>query len=281
MICPKCGKENSEDAAFCGECGYDFSSDNIMNALDNGDSESEKPSSKKEKRRSKKEKDKRNNGENTDNKKSKKTKVKVILVAVAVIIVVIAVAVLVLFFSSTEGEKVLNNIPIGRDVAYAESKTGRNFTTVSKYAAVEDIAAFDNICEADSGLRVEGIQYPEWAVTISLAEDKTINKVVYYDFSQLQKNWKGHHSNDEIPLARIEYGMSEKSVERAMGFKPYTIIKEVDNNVTYVYRYYYSDDVTGNDVVCNYSVVFDDANGSVKDVYVSIVDYASVIINAD
>lgn len=34
MKCPNCGFENEEGAAFCGGCGEDLSSENIMNALD-------------------------------------------------------------------------------------------------------------------------------------------------------------------------------------------------------------------------------------------------------
>lgn len=280
MNCPKCGKENPEGAAFCGGCGYDFSSDSIMNALE--DTVSEEKSSKKEpkKQRSAAKKTKKAQ-DDPDNKKKSKLKLKIILAAVAVVIIAAAIFVLLMLFSSTEGEKVLKNVPIGRDIAYAETKINRSFTTVSKYDALNTLGGFDSVCESDSGLRVEGTHFPEWAVAVSLAEDDTISRVAYYDFSVLQKNWKGHHSSDELTSAFIEYGMSEKAVERKMGFKPYTIIKEIDNTVTYVYRYYYSDDVTGNDAVCNYFVVFNDVDKSVKDVYSTRIDYCGFMLGTD
>ena len=57
MKCPNCGFENEEGAAFCGGCGEDLSSENIMNALDESakqtDAKAEKRSGKKKKRKEK------------------------------------------------------------------------------------------------------------------------------------------------------------------------------------------------------------------------------------
>lgn len=280
MKCPKCGKDNPEGSAFCGECSYDFSSDSIMNALEETVPEEKNPQKESKKHRPSVKKVK-NTQDSTEDKKKSKLKLKIILAAVAVAVVAAAIIILLVLFSSTEGEKVLKNVPIGRDIAYAETKIDRSFTTVSKYDALNVLGGFDSVCESDSGLRVEGTHFPEWAVTVALAEDDTINRVAYYDFSVLQKSWKGHHSSDELTSAFIEYGMSEKAVERKMGFKPYTIIKEIDNTVTYVYRYYYSDDVTGNDAVCNYFVVFNDVDKSVKDVYSTRIDYCGFMLGTD
>jgi hypothetical protein len=292
MKCPACGTENADDAAFCGECGYNFSPENIMNTLDenvsdNAENEKNKYSKHSKKspkpRRSKKKDavsdaaDESGGGKN----RQKRLRVKIILIAIVIIAAVVGIIILLSMFSSTEGEKVLKNVPIGRNVEYAESKIDREFTKVSRYDAVNALGEFDFICEPDSGLRVEGAHFPEWAVTVSLAADETIEQVYYYDFSALQKNWKGHHMNAEIPLTSIEYGMSEKAAERKMGFKPYMIIKDIDNTATYIYRYYYSDDITGNDVVCNYYVVFNDADGSVKDVYSENLDYCGFMLGVN
>lgn len=267
MKCPKCGAEVKEGAAFCEACNYDLSGDNIMNTLDE-----DKDKKKKKEKKAKKEKvEKSDEG-------GKKISVKVVLIAVALMIIVMTVWVLISLFSSTEGEKIMNNIPIGRDIAYAESKTGKTFEPVSKFDAMPQISEFSNICESDKGLKIEGMHLPEWAVAVSVGGDKTISRVAYYDFSQLQKSWKGCKKSAEIPESIIEYGMPEKAVERAMGFRPYTIIKEIDNTSTYVYRYYYTDESTGNDVVCNYYVEFSDLDGSVTDVYIKELDYGGFML---
>lgn len=270
MKCPKCGAENKDGAGFCEACGYDLSADNIMKALDDG-AEKKSTKLKKGKKVKKDKPEKAAEG-------GRKIKIKVILAAAAVIILAVAVWVLITMFSSTEGEKVMNNIPIGRDIAYAESKTGKSFALISKYDAMPKIGAFNNICESERGLKIEGLHLPEWAVAVTVGDDKTISRVIYYDFSQLQKSWKGCRRSAEIPETIIEYGMPEKTVERTMGFKPYTIIKEIDNTSTYVYRYYYPDESTGNDVVCNFYVVFSDLDGSVTDVYAKELDYGGFML---
>ncbi len=275
MKCPNCGFENEDGAAFCGGCGEDLSSENIMNALDESakqtDAKTEKKSGKKKKRR-----EKAADGGDTAVKKSK---VKPALITAAIIIVLAAAAILVLMNMPSEGEKVLKNVPIGRNLAYAEAKTETVFTAESKYEAVNGLGDFDNICEGNATIKVEGVSFPEWAIAVSLANDETIERVTYYDFSQLQTNWKGHHSKNEIDQNIVEYGMKRKAVDRVLGFTPYSIVKGIDNTVTNVYRYYYSDEVTGNDVVCNFYVVFNDVDESVKNVYVEKLDYINFMIS--
>lgn len=268
MKCPKCGFENEDGAAFCGGCGEDLSSENIMSALD----ESAKQTDAREKRSGKKKKRREKAADGGDTT-VKKSKVKPVLITAAVVIVLAAAAIFVLMNLPSEGEKVLKNVPIGRNLAYAEAKTETDFTKVSKYDAVNQLGNFDNICEGNLTIKIEGVSFPEWAIAVSLANDETIDRVTYYDFSQLQKNWKGHHSQKKIELTAVEYGMKRKAVDRALGLTPYSIIKGIDNTVTNVYRYYYSDETSGNDVVCNYCVVFNDVDESVKNVYVNELDY--------
>lgn len=272
MKCPKCGFDNEEGAAFCGGCGEDLSSENIMNALDESakqtDAKAEKKSAKRKKTKQAKA-EKAADGEVA----AKKSKVKPILITALIIIVLAAEAILVLMNLPSEGEKVLKNVPIGRNLAYAEAKTETDFTKISKYDAVNQLGDFDYICEGNLTIKIEGVSFPEWAIAVSLANDETIDRVTYYDFTQLQKNWKGHHSTKKIELTAVEYGMKRKAVDRSLGFTPYSIIKGIDNTVTNVYRYYYSDETSGNDVVSNYCVVFNDVDESVKNVYTNDLDY--------
>lgn len=272
MKCPNCGFENEEGAAFCGKCGEDLSLENIMNTLDES---VKKTDAKTDKRSLKRKKEAADGGE----KAAKKSKTKPMLIAAAIIILLAAAAILVLMNMPSEGEKVLKNVPIGRNLAYAEAKTETTFTVVSKYESVNKLGDFDNVCEGNLTIKIEGVSFPEWAIAVSLANDETIDRVTYYDFSQLQNNWKGHHSKKEIDQNVVEYGMKRKAVDRALGFMPYSIVKGIDNTVTNVYRYYYNDDVSGNDVVCNFYVVFNDVDESVKNVYVNKIDYVNFMFS--
>lgn len=267
MDCPKCKAVVENGAAFCTHCGYDFSSDNIMNTLDNG---SEKASSEKKK------KDKKTEKADEKTKKRKVFIIRAVLVTAAALLVVGAVVFIASLIKSNEGINALDDIPIGRDLAYAESKTGKDFVLISRHNAVKEICEFDGIIESEKAIRADGVNLPEWAVTVELGEDRSIVKASYYNFTALQDSWKGSFSSEEIPVEAIEYGMTEKDVEKKLGFKPYVVIKDIDNTITYIYRYYYTDTLTGDDVVCNYGVIFNDVDGNVKDVFVRETDYKRV-----
>lgn len=275
MDCPKCKAVIENGAAFCTHCGYDFSADNIMDTLDKSENvkkENKKPNKKNTK------KSIFNFGKKSDKndesaKKRRTIILKAVLITAAAMILIGAIVVLASVIKSNEGVNTLDNIPIGRDLAYVESKTGKDFVLISRHTAVKDICEFDGILESEKAVRCDGVNLPEWAVTVEIGEDKAVNKAVYYNFTAVQDGWKGNYSSSQIETEVIEYGMTEKDVEKKLGFKPYIIIKDIDNTVTYIYRYYYTDTLTGDDVVCNYCVIFNDVDGNVKDVYVRDVNY--------
>ena len=278
MVCPKCKNEMKDESAFCTKCGYDFSSDNIMDALD-ADKKEEKKNKKEDKKEKKLSLFKGKKKDDGSDKKRRSFIIKAVLIAVAAIAVVVGVLLIISLVSANEGRKILNNIPIGRDLAYAESKTGKDFVLISRHDALQVICPFDGVYESENAIKAEGINLPEWAVTVSIASDNTINKASYYDFSQLQSTWKGQSCAAEIPITTVEYGMTDKEVEKKIGFKPYAIVKEINNTVTYVYRYYYEDNLTGNDVVNNFYVVFDDVDGNVADVFAENIAYTEVLMS--
>lgn len=279
MDCPKCKAVVENGIAFCTHCGYNFSSDNIIDTLDKTavDNKEKKVKEKKEKKSLFNFKKKT---EKTDEnaKKRKLIIVRSVLITAAVLIVIAAVIVIASLIKSNEGIKTLDNLPIGRDLAYAESKTGKDFVLISRHTAVADICEFDGIYESEDAVRCEGVNLPEWAVTVQFGEDQSISKASYYDFAVLQNGWKGQYCADEIAIEAIEYGMTEKEVERKLGFEPYVVIKDIDNTITYIYRYYYTDTLTGDDVVCNYCVIFNDIDGNVKDVFVREIEYKHVMM---
>ena len=279
MDCPKCKAAVENSAAFCTNCGYDFSSDNIIDTLDKSVSESKekKIKEKKEKRYLLNFKKKAEKADENA-KKRRLIIVRAVLITAAVLIIFAAFVVIASLIKSNEGIKTLDNIPIGRDLAYAESKTGKDFVLISRHTAVADICEFDGIYESDKVVKSEGVNLPEWAVTVQLGDDQSIQKASYYDFAVLQNGWKGQSCSEEIGIDVVEYGMTEKEVERKLGFKPYVVIKDIDNTITYIYRYYYSDTLTGDDVVCNYCVIFNDVDGNVKDVFVREIEYKHVMM---
>lgn len=272
MNCPKCGAEIPDDAAFCGNCACDISQALTEQKCAEDKTEPEKKKTALRFGGKKKKSDKKDKPEN--NKKLLR-----IVIAAVVVIAIVAVIIYVLsVFSVSAGEKVTRNVPLGRDIDYVETKAGVDFTTASKYASLKNVASYDYVCESDNGIKIDGIHLPEWTVMLGLSGDKTVNRVVYYDFSQLQKSWKGDQHKEEIASGTVIYGMKESAVGKALGMKPYTIIKDIDNTSTYVYRYCYPEAETGNTIVCNYFVVFDDIDGTVKDVHSSVIDYCGTML---
>ena len=264
MICPVCGADIPDGSVFCENCSSKIvaepkSEENTKQAKDN-----------KKGKKTKK----------TDGKKFKPNgkAIKVAAAAIVIVLLIAGIIFVLLKFSTTEGEKITQSVPIGRDIDYAETKAGVDFTTASKYSALKSVDKFDYVYEADHSIKIDGIFLPEWSVMLSEGDDKTISRVAYYDFAQLQKSWKGNLQKAEIPSGTVIFGMKENAVDKAVGMKPYATIKDINNTSTSVYRYCYPEAETGNIIVCNYFVVYNDVDGTVKDVHSSVIDYCASML---
>ncbi len=222
---------------------------------------------------------KKNKNENIDDKKSKKPNAKVI---VAVVIALIAVCVVVFLFitkfSVTEGQKIFNKTPLGRNIEFIEKDTDSNFLSISKASSLSKICVFDYVCESEKMVSVDGINLPEWAVLLRKSSDNTIIKATYYNFKQVSHSFKGNKMQNDFSADSIKYGMKISEVNKTLGIAPYTIYKEIDNKLTYVYRFYYNDTATGDDVVVNCYVVFNELDETVKDVYTNKIDYVGTLL---
>lgn len=209
---------------------------------------------------------------------NKNNRIKIIVVVAIILIIITAVIYIIALFNTSEGEKLANGIAIGRNIEYVQTDSGVEFKDTSNYPYLTKISDFDVVHESDKTVKVNGITLPEWAVLITQNSDNLIDTVTYYDFSQLQKNWKGNKSTSRIDNNTIKYGMKAYEVKNKLGFKPYYIQTGIDNTKTYVYRYYFSDTQTNNDVVVNLFVVYD-VNDKVKLTYSNDIDYAPFLLS--
>ncbi|MBQ5318859.1 MAG: zinc ribbon domain-containing protein [Oscillospiraceae bacterium] len=276
MKCPECGNELDSNAVFCTACGAEM----ITNELP---AKSEK-TEKKQNKKSIFSKKKINENESSSADKNKKLKIigiaasaVVILIIIIIIIVNVAAAI-----KANAGRKLLEKVPLGRDIEIVESDTDVDFDDTSDYGAVGHIEEFDYICESEDSIVVGGITVPEWAVILEKSSDDTINKATLLNFNAIEHNWMGEKTALEIDLSVIEFGSTIKKTERSLGLKPYTIIKESKNNTSvYVYRYHFIDDETENTIVKNLYITVDDAEGEVVDAVDSQVDYMRLILGAE
>lgn len=284
MRCPECGGEINENEVFCPSCGAELfgvpeksAEPDVFDVLEETDTESGG-----KKRR--KGKDKGGAQKNTKSKKQKLViALRIALIVLLLVLIVILIMVAADSISSSKGRKIFDNVDLGRDVEMIKSKTKADFINgkVSDYGAVNHISDYDYICESENAVNVDGVQLPEWAVLLKSDSDGSVNEAVLYNFSVLKHSWMGEKTAERIEPSTVEFGMTSKAAERALGLKPYTIIKESKENTSvYVYRYNYTDSESGNTCVRNFYVEVSDVDGKVKSAYDSQLDYLNLILGS-
>ncbi len=273
MKCPECGIEINDNELFCTSCGAE-----IITAIPD---EKKKKSTKKFSL-FKKKKESETEAVQKDKKKNFKLVGIILLAVIAIIAVVVIIVNIVASVRANEGRKILEKIPLGRDVEIIEADTEKDFVDTSVYGAVGHIADFDYICESEKSIVVGGITVPEWAVVLKKSSGNSVSEAALLNFNAIEHNWMGEKTALSIDLSVIEFGSTIKKTERSLGLKPYTIIKNSDNNTSvYVFRYHYIDDETENTIVKNIYITVDDAEEKVVDVRDTQVDYMKLILGAE
>ncbi|MCH5194823.1 MAG: zinc ribbon domain-containing protein [Oscillospiraceae bacterium] len=266
MKCPNCGFDIDDNEVYCQHCGAEIVE---MGQPEGGTGE--------KKKKTKPAKD--GEGKNRLSLILKLAAAAVILVVIIIIIVSVAASV-----NASKGRKLFDNIPLGRDVDFIVSQTGMVFLSEesSEYGALNYIADYDHICEAEKSVTVDGIKLPEWAVLLRENASGSVEEAVLYNFSILKNSWMGEKTGSKIEASAVEFGAKIRAAERAIGLKPYTIIKEsAENTSTYVYRYHYTDEESGNYFVMNFYVIVNDVDGKVVDVREEQLDYLNLILHAE
>ena len=280
MICKKCGSECPDGNIFCEACGAELEAPVLPDNVDDKGRMKKQAKPKKEKapkpQKPKKEKKQRT----PEEKAAFKKKITAAGICLALIAAVVIIVILVQLFGSSDGYNAAQNIPVGRNVAYAESETGLTFSEKSANGMINNMTSFDYICISDKTTKVSGSEQPQWVILLTVGEDDIITAVEYYDFTQLKLNWKGRKMADMLDQNSLEYGMSIKNVNKKLGLKPYYIKRTISNDSTYCYRYYFTDPEQGYDRSYNYFVEFSDVEMAVKNVSYREINYAATILAA-
>ncbi len=243
MLCPKCRKEISDQVIECPYCHVSI-----------------RMSEKKKKRLAVKQIKKL---EDKKRKKDKTIKVKAVpdgteirhglgrrglkllLIAGIAAVIVIVAAVIVLAVTASKGERYAEDASqyIGQQPAVLSATTGIQYLDESKYYGVNSAIAFDYICESDKSVKVQGIEYPRWAVLVSVSDiGGHISKITYTDFTVLKHDIRGKKQKDSVDLDRFPAGTKQSSVLKNIDMSPYSITYSEDGGVTYVYKYWYKRD---------------------------------------
>ncbi|MDR0992740.1 MAG: zinc ribbon domain-containing protein [Ruminococcus sp.] len=257
MVCPKCKSEITEDTDFCGICGAKL----IDGVFD--ESESAEP---------------RRHNKRELHKKSRHNlikKLKIAGVAAAVLAVAVGIIVVVSSLRTSEGRKIADNVPLGRNIEIVNSDTGVMFDRYSRNTIMPEIGTFSYIYESEENLSVDGIKLPEWAVMISANTSGNIYKKTYYDFTVLGNSWKGTKKSAAPDTETIEYGSRVSDAQKILGLKPYAVVTTLDDNTQKLIYRTHAEDENGNVRVYNINLFVNEADGTVKDVSVSESDYVS------
>lgn len=290
MKCQKCGSICPDGNLFCEACGAELETPVLPDNID------EKGNVKKEKRKkppsakpahrtaaarqSAKPAAKEKRPLTQEEREKRTAKLKAVLAGIGAVAVVVLVVVISQMVGANKGLSAAQSIPLGRNVPYASSETGLDFTPQSSSGLINNMCDFDYIYVSEDTVKVSGSEQPQWAIMLTVDGEDMITAVEYYDFSQLSSNWKGRIMPEMLTQDSLEYGMSIRNVSKTLGLKPYYVRRSVSNDSVYCYRYFCSDHEQGYDRVFNYYVEFSDIELAVRSVHYSEVNYANVILNA-
>lgn len=284
MKCQKCGTECPDGNLFCEACGAELETPVLPENIDEkgrvkkikrprpakaAKARPEKTASAKERRVL-----------TPEEREKRASKVKAVFIGIGVIAVVVLVVVISHIIEQSKGLSAAQSIPLGRNVPYAVSETGLEFTEKSANGLINSICDFDYICISEDTVKVNGSEQPRWAIMLTVDGEDIITAVEYYDFKQLKLNWKGRLMPEMLTQESLEYGMSIRNVNKTLGLRPYYVRRSVSNDSVYCYRYYCSDAEEGYDRVFNYYVEFSDIELAVKGIRSSEINYANAIFNA-
>lgn len=262
MNCPKCGKKVSSEDYNCIYCGVQLKS--VVPKEKKGlfgrkgkDKTKEKASVKRhEDKRPEPPKDKapipvkvnrKDEGAGEAVIKSGADKfriVKIGVIAALGIAVIVLVLILIHSVMSKKGERYseVASEYIGRSVGELNQDGDLFYADNSAYYGVNSTMKYDLIGESTESVKVQGIKYPEWAVTLDLSDAKFITDVTYTDFSVVKHDVRGVKKSSQVSLERFTDGDKQSSVLREIDMKPYSISYSQNGLTTYTYKYYYKRD---------------------------------------
>ncbi len=171
----------------------------------------------------------------------------VIAALVVVLVFIIFLVVKLIVDDGTDTAEVLSEY-IGENILEAVNDTDIKVANESRFTAVNNAMKFDYIVESEDSVKVDGINFPEWAVTICLNEENEIVTVTHTDFTVCKKNHKGEEADSEINLDNVKTNQKYKKVLDEIDLDPYSITYE-NAFVTYTYKYYYEDEAENEQAV--------------------------------
>jgi hypothetical protein len=257
MVCPKCKTEITEDTDFCVICGAKLTD----LAPDESETVETHPRKKRELHKL--------------NRHNLIKKLKIAAVVAAGLAIAVVIIIVVSSLRTSEGRRIAENVPLGRNIEIVNSDTGVTFTRNAINKVMPEIGTFSYIHEAEGMITVDGIKLPDWCIMLSENGEGLIYKVTYYDFNVLGKSWKGQQSATLPDIEAVEYGSKIADAQKILGLRPYAVVTTNDDNTQKLVYRTHCEDEFGNVRVYNINLFVNEADGTVKDISMTESDYIS------
>ncbi len=252
MFCPECGKSIEDNSKVCTECGKEIA---IAPSLDLAKRPTTKVIG------AKKVKKPSNLSEGIKKIKSKKA-FWIIIIAFAIVLTTLIVAMIIKApHPITTAEKLSEKL--GEQIVVLEKNAGIHVSATSASEAINAEMQFDYIYESEKIIKVDGVKVPEWII-LFYADDNKIDRIIYRDFSNQKKSYKGEKLKEQVDFEDLEECTKLKEVEELLKLEPTTILYGDENSKSYGYRYYYID--KNKDEACESYVVTVDKDNKVTEV---------------
>lgn len=258
MKCPNCGNKVGEHDAICPACGSEMFVDTTLAEKLFSKNPEPMPDDESFEKGSKKQKKQRLSGSKID-----LHSLKLIAIAVLSVAVIILGVILVFQMRGNKGEKYAKKASdfIGADFEIASKKLDFKIKQESGYKGLTAVVDYDFVAESDKEVRIDGVNYPEWAILFKLENNKHISEVRYINFKGIKSDIKGVKKEHNVNLDKFTFGSDKASVEKELDMKYYSVSYTKDGEA-YIYRYWYEND-SGDEQPVVLTVYYDE-NGNYK-----------------
>ena len=234
MKCPTCGKNVGDHDAICPHCGSEMFIDTKL---------AEKLFKKNEEPMPDDDMSEKKKKAGIKLKKPKLHDLKLIAIVVLSLLIIILVVVLVLQSIGAKGEKYAKKASafIGTDYEKASKKLDFKIKQESGYKGLTAVIDYNYVAESDDDVRIDGVNYPEWAVLFTTDEKDRISEVRYCDFKGIKSDIKGVRKEHTVNLDKFNQGTDKSVIDKELDMDAYSVSYTADGQA-YIYRYWYEND---------------------------------------
>lgn len=244
MKCPKCSYEVGEHDARCPKCGAELFIDTVLaekifkkasNPFDTAFEDAPEPAPKKKKKKAPKSE---RSGKSFD-----MGKFKLAVIIILTLTVLVLAVLLILSFRSAKGEKIAKKAAdyIGADYETVRDKIDAKLKEDSAFKGLTAVIEYDRIAEAEKEVRLDGVNYPEWAVILKLDDQQRIESVRFCDFKNIKNDLKGDKKSHAVNLEKFNRGAKPDELKKELDMDYYSV-EYTRSGMTYTYRYWYEND---------------------------------------